>query len=185
MRKAPISHHGGGRQTEKLHLVDEDELLTMDNSRQIISIEDNETPLHTVGQEIIESCQPLTSDKRPKISSQSLKTRHSEVERTSKIPAMAASDGKSNPRKASSAGHGDEPADKPSSAHIQRENFPSNHFKEEVVKPKTEGYKLHLGPSSTRCRGNLTSPPDQKCLSIFSLFFLPLLLLYPKLLNES
>lgn len=168
-----MSHHVGERQTQKLHLVDEDDqlLVSSDNSRKIIAIEENETILSTFAQETIESSQLLKSNKRPKISS--LKTRISEEERMSKLHGIAARDRNSNSEKASCSGHDEEPIDKPSSTHIQRENIPSNHHKKETMKPMAEQYKLHPELSSTSCKGNLASFFDQKCLTML-LFLLRL-----------
>ncbi|KAF7805224.1 histone-lysine N-methyltransferase SUVR4 [Senna tora] len=120
--KAPVSHHNGEGQTQKLHSS------TMVNSRQLTSVKENETHPNTFEQEIIESSQSLMSNKRAKISL--LET---------------------NTEKASSASHGEGPVERPSSAHIRRGDILSNSCKKEIMKPKTEQYKLQLGPSSTGC----------------------------------
>ncbi|XP_028803545.1 histone-lysine N-methyltransferase SUVR4-like [Neltuma alba] len=153
-RIALVSHHAGERQTQSLADEDDMLLLTTDNSRQIPSAENNKTPLNTFGLEITESSQPLTSNMRPKIGPQSLKTRINEIEKISELPGMATTDRKSNSKKESSERRGEEPADKPRSAPIRRENVPNGHYRKEILKTKTGQNKFHLGSSSTRSRDN-------------------------------
>ncbi|KAI9124870.1 hypothetical protein K1719_004197 [Acacia pycnantha] len=167
-RKALISCNGGERKTQPLAGEDDVQLLTMDNSRQILAAEKNGTPLNTSGREIIESSHCLMSNTRPKIGPQSLKTRISGFERISKLPRSAVTDRKSNSEKESSASHGEDPVDKPSSAPIRRENIPNGHYRKEMIKPRNRHINLHLGSSSTSCRDPSEVMPDYPFLRVES-----------------
>ncbi|TKY52093.1 Histone-lysine N-methyltransferase SUVR4 [Spatholobus suberectus] len=154
-RKAPISFHDGERPKQKLHLVDgDDQVSSTDNSRQGLSVEDTEIPPKTFKQEIIKPFKTSIGDMEPTTSSQAFQTKLSEVERISSLPCMAARDRKLHPEKASAAGHCEDSIDKPSNPHIHRKNISSDRHQKELMTPRTEKPKLHLGPVSTSYKGS-------------------------------
>ncbi|XP_054803699.1 histone-lysine N-methyltransferase SUVR4-like isoform X1 [Prosopis cineraria] len=153
-RKALTSDHGGEKQMQPLANKDDVLLLTTDNSRQKLSTKDNEMPLNTFGQEIVETSQPSMSNTRPKIIPQLLRTRINEVERISKFPSMSVTNRRSNSEKTSSTRHGEGLVDEPSFTLIRRENLPNEHNRGEIMKQKTKHNKLHLESSSTSYKGS-------------------------------
>ncbi|KAJ7973533.1 Histone-lysine N-methyltransferase [Quillaja saponaria] len=134
-RKAPMFHEGCEGPSHKLHLADEEDQGSsiMDNSSQMILIEENEIPPETIGQEIIESSQPSIRD----IGSQPLHAQLSGIKKPS-LPHGVATARKPNPERASSAVHVKEPSDKASYANMKREIMPSNYQNKNLIKPKTE-----------------------------------------------
>ncbi|XP_027367291.1 probable inactive histone-lysine N-methyltransferase SUVR2 [Abrus precatorius] len=154
-RKAPISYHNGERPKQKLHLLDaDDQVSSTDNSRQVLSIEDTEIPPQTFKQENIKPSQTSTRDMKPTTSSKVLQTTLSDEERFSSLPSMAARDRKYYPEKASSAGHCEDPINEAGNSHVKRKNISNVLYQKELMTPRTEKPKLHLGPSSISYNGS-------------------------------
>ncbi|RDY01251.1 Histone-lysine N-methyltransferase SUVR4, partial [Mucuna pruriens] len=149
-RKAPISYLNGERPKQKLHLVDgDDQVSSPNNSIQGLSVQDPDMPPKTFKQEVIKPSQTSIGDMEPTTSSQALQTLSSEVEMFSTLPCTAARDRKLGPEKTSAAGHCEDPIDEPSNPHIRRKNISSNRHQNELMIPRAEKPKLHLGPAST------------------------------------
>ncbi|KAH1138615.1 hypothetical protein AAZX31_10G156200 [Glycine max] len=149
-RKAPISYLDGRKPKHKLHLVDGDiQASATDNSSEGLSIEDTEIPPNVFKQKIIKPSQTSIGHMEPTTSSQALQTVSSKVDGISTLPCMAARDRKLHRGKASAAGHCEDPIVETSNPRIQRENISSDHHQKELMTPRTEKLKLHLGPVST------------------------------------
>lgn len=125
-----------------------------DNSSEGLSIEDTEIPPNVFKQKIIKPSQTSIGHMEPTTSSQALQTVSSKVDGISTLPCMAARDRKLHRGKASAAGHCEDPIDEPSNPRVQRKNISNDHQQKELMIPRTEKLKLHLGPVSTSYNGN-------------------------------
>lgn len=132
----------------------DDQVSSTDNSSQGLSVEDSEITPNAFKQKIIKSSQTSIVHMKPTSSSQALQRMSSEVERISTLPCMPARDRKLHRGKASAAGHCEDPIDEPSNPRVQRKNISNDHQQKELMIPRTEKLKLHLGPVSTSYNGN-------------------------------
>ncbi|KAH1192043.1 Histone-lysine N-methyltransferase SUVR4 [Glycine max] len=171
-RKAPISYLNGRKPKQELHLVDgDDQVSSTDNSSQGLSVEDSEITPNAFKQKIIKSSQTSIVHMKPTSSSQALQRMSSEVERISTLPCMPARDRKLHRGKASAAGHCEDPIDEPSNPRVQRKNISNDHQQKELMIPRTEKLKLHLGPVSTSYNGSANASNGNCCAKSLSALY--------------
>jgi len=119
-------------------LVDIDnQVLSADNSRQVLSVEDTGIPPKTFKQETMKPSQISRQDMKVTTNSQAF---------------MVVRDRKIYPGAASSEGRCKDPIDGPSHPSIQRKNMSSDQKKMKVS--GNDKPKFHTGSVSTSCNGN-------------------------------